>query len=373
MRRAFLIAAATVVALAAFCGPVAAAPPPVVASAYVVRGPDGAVLASRAANVERPLASITKLMTVMVALEHARLDEVVTVSPAAASVGEASVALRPGERLTVHDLAVAALVPSANDAATALAAYVGQGSIPRFVELMNEKARALGLTSTHFANPHGLDQAGHYSSARDVTTLLTAALRNPFIRAWSTRSSATIAGGRQLTSTDDLLGALPLVGAKTGHTDGAGWSQVAAAEAGGTRVTVSVLGAPSEEQRNRDLDALVTWGLAQYHRVEAVSRRVYGHAETGSGRAPVAIVAPRSLVRTVRVGRPLVERVVLSPTLALPVARGQRVGEVRVFDGKKLIARSPLVTAAAVTSVGTAGKVGWYARRTVHHLVGLVS
>ena len=372
MRRA-LLAAATAAALVIFCGSAVAAPPPVVASAYVVRGPDGAVLASRAADVQRPLASITKLMTVMVALEHARLDEVVTVAPQAASIGESSVDLRPGERLTVRDLAIAALVPSANDAATALAAHVGHGSIPRFVELMNVKARKLGLTSTHFANPHGLDQVGHYSSARDVTTLLNAALRNPFIRTWSTRSSATIAGGRTLTSTDDLLGELPFVGAKTGHTDGAGWSQVAVAEAGGARVTVSVLGAPSEEQRNSDLAALVTWGLAQYHPVKAVSRRVYGQAETGYGRAPVAIVAPRDVVRTVRVGRPLVERVVLSPALALPVARGQRVGEVRVLDGKKLIARSPLVTAAAVSSVSTAGKVGWYARRTVHHLVGLVS
>ena len=104
--------------------------------------------------------------------------------------------LRPGERLSVRDLAIAALVPSANDAATALALYVGRGSMARFVALMNAKARSLGLTSTHFENPHGLDQPGHVSSARDVTTLLTAALRNPFIRTWSTRSTATIAGGR---------------------------------------------------------------------------------------------------------------------------------------------------------------------------------
>ena len=372
MRRGLLVLT-TAAALAAACGSAIAAPPPVAASAYVVRGPDGAVLASRAADVQRPLASITKLMTVMVALEHARLDEVVTVSPQAAAIGESSADLRPGERLTVRDLAIAALVPSANDAATALAVYVGHGSIPRFVELMNEKAQELGLTSTHFSNPHGLDQAGHHSSARDVTTLLTAALRNPFIRTWSTRSSATIAGGRTLTSTDDLLGELPLVGAKTGHTDGAGWSQVAAAEAGGARVTVSVLGAPNEVQRNSDLAALVTWGLAQYHPVKAVSGRVYGRAETGYGHAPVDIVAPRDLIRTVRVGRPHVERVVLSPALSLPVARGQRVGEVRVFSGRKLIARSPLVTASAVSSVSAAQKVGWYARRTAHHLVGLVS
>ena len=118
-------------------------------------------------------------MTVLVALEHARLDDVVTVTPQAAGVGESTVGLRPGERLSVRDLAIAALVPSANDAATALAVHVGRGSVARFVAMMNAKARSLGLTSTHFENPHGLDQPGHVSSARDVTTLLSAALREP--------------------------------------------------------------------------------------------------------------------------------------------------------------------------------------------------
>jgi serine-type D-Ala-D-Ala carboxypeptidase (penicillin-binding protein 5/6) len=373
MRRGVLALAAALLALSGATA--AAAPPPVSATAYVVRGgPDAAVLAARAPDVPRPPASITKLMTVLVALEHARLDDVVTISPQASSVGESTVLLRPGERLTVRDLAIAALVPSANDAATALAVHVGRGSIARFVELMNAKARALGLTHTRFRNPHGLDQPGHVSTARDVTTLLTAALRNPFVRTWSSRSSATIAGGRTLTSTDDLLGELPLLGAKTGHTNGAGWSQVAAMQEDGVRITASVLGSPSEEQRNGDLAALLAWGLAQYHPVTAVdSRRVYGLAETGYGREPVKLVAQRDVVRTIRIGHALVERVVASTALRLPVTRGQRVGEVRVYDGRRLVARVPLVTSRSVSSLSTAGKVGWYARRTVHHIVGLVT
>ena len=373
MRRGVLALAAVVSALV--CAAATAAPPPVSAPAYVVRGgPDDLVLAVRAPDAERAPASITKLMTVLVALEHARLGEIVTVSPQAASVGESSVHLRPGERLTVRDLAIAALVPSANDAATALAAYVGHGSISRFVALMNAKARALGLTRTHFANPHGLDTRGHFSSARDVTTLLDAALRNSFIRMWSTRSTATIAGGRTLESTDDLLRELPLIGAKTGHTNAAGWSQVAAIRKGSVQITASVLGAQSEEQRNSDLARLLAWGLAQYHQVVAVSgKRVYGLAQTGYGRAPVKLVAQRDVVRPVRVGSPLVERVVVGTALALPVTRGQRVGEVRVYSGRRLVARAPLVTATAVSEVDTLGKIGWYARRTVHHLAGLVS
>jgi len=351
-----------------------AAPPPVAAPAYLVRGgPDAVVLAVRAPDAQRAPASITKLMTVLVALERARLDDVVTVTPEAAGVGESSARLRVGERLTVRDLAIATLVPSANDAATALAVHAGGGSVPRFVRLMNAKARSLGLTSTHFENPHGLDQPGHVSSARDVTTLLSASLRNPFIRTWAARPTATIAGGRTLTSTDGLIGKLPLVGAKTGHTNNAGWSQVAAAERNGVRITASVLGSPSEAQRDVDLAALLRWGLAQYHPVKAVATRVYARAETGYGRPPVELVARSEIVRNVRVDRPLVERVVVSSALALPVTRGQRVGEVKVFADGRLIARAPLVAAASVPAVGAPEKVAWYARRTVHHLVGLVS
>lgn len=339
------------------------------APAYVVRGPHDVVLAARAPDVRRAPASITKLMTVMVALEHARLDDVVAITAQAAAIGESTARLRVGERLSVRDLAIAALVPSANDAATALAVHVGHGSVERFVALMNRKAQTLGLSSTHFANPHGLDQPGHESSARDVTTLLSAALRKPFIRTWSTRPGATIAGGRVLTSTDGLIGKLPLIGAKTGHTAAAGWSQVAAVERDGVRVTASLLGASSEAQRNAALQSLLTWGLTQYRPVHAIDgARVYGFAETGYGREPVKLMAGRAVVRTVRVGTPLVERVISSSVLALPVRRGQRAGEVRVFAGGRLIARSPLVAAESVSALDRSGKVRWYARRTVHHL-----
>jgi len=312
-------------------------------------------------------------MTVLVALEQSRLDDVVTILPAAASVGESSVALRPGEQLTVRDLAIAALVPSANDAATALALYVGKGSLARFVELMDTKAKELGLTATHFENPHGLDQIGHVSSARDVTTLLTEALRSSFIRTWSARSTATIAGGRTLTSTDGLIGKVPLVGAKTGHTNDAGWSQVAAVEKNGVRITASLLGAASESQRKAELASLLTWGLDQYPRVVVTGNHVYGHAQVGYGRAPVALVAARDVIRSVRAGRPLVERVVVSTALPHPVTKGQRVGEVQVFSDGRLIARTPLVAAASAPAVGVVGKAEWYARRTVHHLFGLGS
>ena len=208
-----------------------------------------------------------------------------------------------------------------------------------------------------------------------MTTLLTAALRNPFIRTWSTRSTATIAGGRTLTSTDDLIGTLPLIGAKTGHTNDAGWSQVAAVA--GRRRSHHRLGARLADRgpaecRSRRAPRLGPravppgQGDRQSPRVRSRRDRVRPcpdqarrRATTPSGRCAWASLSSSGSS--------------LSSALALPVVRGQRVGEVRVFAGGRLIARTPLVAAESVSAVGTAGKARWYARRTVHHLVGLVS
>ena len=373
MRTALL---AVAIALGAVAHAAAGAPPAIFAPAYLVRGGvDGAVLAERAADTQRRVASITKLMTVLVALERSNLDDTVLVSPRAAHVGGSTIRLRVGERIGVRDLAIGALLPSANDAATALAEHAGGGSAARFVRLMNAKARALGLRHTRFANPHGLDEEGHHSSARDVVALLIAALRDPFIRTWSARKSATIAGGRMVESTDDLIGRLPeLVGGKTGHTNEAGWSLVAAAQERGVRVTAAVLGSRTEDQRNRDLEALLRWGLAQYRPIRAIdASRTYALVRTAYGRPDVRLVATATVVRAARVDRPLRELIVAPTAVALPVGKAQRLGEVRVYDGRRLVASAPLVAARAVTAPGVSGKIGWYARRTVHHLAGLVS
>ena len=242
---------AVAIAALALCGPVQASAPPVQAQAYVVESTvDGRTLAARDADTSRPMASITKLMTVLVALEKLPLDRVVTVTPVAARVGESSLELDAGDRLPVRDLVIGALVPSANDAATALA-VAAAGSVPRFVTLMNRKAHELGLTGTHYRNPHGLDEPGHVSTARDVATLLRVALRNPVIRRYAGAAQATLSGGRVVESTDNLIRTVPgIVGGKTGHTSLAGWSQVAYARVGGVGITAAVLGEPSVGSRD---------------------------------------------------------------------------------------------------------------------------
>jgi D-alanyl-D-alanine carboxypeptidase (penicillin-binding protein 5/6) len=366
---------AVAIAALALSGPVHASAPPVQAQAYVLESTvDGRTLAARNADARRPMASITKLMTVLVALERLPLDRVVTVSPVAARVGESSLDLDAGERLPVRDLVIGALVPSANDAATELAVAAG-GSVPRFVAMMNREARALGLTGTHYRNPHGLDEPGHVSTARDVSTLLRVALRNPVIRRYAGMSSARLSDGRTVETTDNLIAEVPgIVAGKTGHTSDAGWSQVAYARVGRVGITAAVLGEPSEAQRDADLAALLRYGLASYRPSRVVDAgRTYASVPVGWGLDPVRLVAPRAVVRPAPLDRPLVERIVAPAVAALPVRAGQRLGTLVVSDATRVVARSPLVAAAARSEPDTLAKAGWLAGRTMHHLVGLVS
>jgi len=379
VRRGLTSAAAFLVAVlcwtAASLTPAQAAgtEPDLAAAAWYLAGEDGEVLAERSAEERRPIASITKLMTAIVTLEHAGLSDEVTVAPRASSVGESTANLRTGERLPVSTLLRALLVASANDAADALASYVGEGSTARFVELMNAKALALGLEHTHFVNPHGLDQPGHVSSAEDVTKLLRYALGVPFIRDAVDRSSVELPGGREFPTTDDLLDSWPpLLGGKTGHTADAGWSETAAARARGVTVYGTVLGGSSRTARNDELQELLSYGLGQYHRVAAIdASRTYAEAETGYDRPAVRLVAPRTRAITLREGKPLVERIVAPGVVELPVRKGQRLGKIDVYDGNRLVASSRLVAAESVSEPGLLGKAAWYARQTAANLWGI--
>lgn len=372
VRRLGLAVTAALLVLAATAN---AAAPPVQAPAYVVQSTvDGRTLAARDASAPRAMASITKLMTVLVALERLSLDGEVLVAPAAARVGESSLDLRAGRRVPVRDLVIGALVPSANDAATALA-IGASGSVAAFVAAMNRKAQELGLVHTRYRNPHGLDEPGHVSSAADSAVLLRAALRVPAIRRYAGAPRATLSDGRVVDSTDNLVGRLPgFVGGKTGHTALAGWSQVGFARSAGVGITAVVLGSPSEAQRDRDLAALLRFGLSSYRRSRVVDAgRTYARVEVGWGRPALPLVAPRTVVRPAPTGRVLVERVVAPVVAALPVRAGQRLGTVVVRDGGRVVARSPLVAARAEAAPTLAQKARWVAGRAIDRLGGLVS
>ncbi|HVV58854.1 MAG TPA: D-alanyl-D-alanine carboxypeptidase family protein [Gaiellaceae bacterium] len=375
MRRALPLVAvlATLVLSPAAAG--ASGAPAVDARAYtVVDARTGDVLASSHADEELPIASITKLMTVIVTLQHKRLDDVVRVDPRAAAVGEESIYLDAGDELTVRDLLEGTLIQSANDAADALALSVAP-SFAAFAALMNAEARKLGLDHTHFVRPDGLDAPGEYSSAADVTKLGRDAMRIPIVRRIVRMPTATIAGGQVLHTWDDLLGVFPgVLGGKTGHTDDAGWCQVIAARHGGATVYVTMLGSPSRSVRNAGLEALLAWGLAQFRVVPAVDpARTYARVRLPYGRAPLRLVPASGLNAEARVGHGLTERVVAPVAVSLPVRKGQVLGRVTVYDGKRLLGSRALVADRTVERPGVAGRVRFYGSRTLHHLVGWIT
>jgi D-alanyl-D-alanine carboxypeptidase (penicillin-binding protein 5/6) len=314
-------------------------------------------------------------MTVLVALQHLKLDDEVTVTRAAARVGEERIPLVAGERISVRDLLKGALIQSANNAADALASAASDGDVAQFVSWMNARAVAIGLHHTHFVRPDGLDAPGHVSSARDVAVLAQVAMHTPIVRSLVRERTDTINDGRVVVHTwNDLLGVVPgLIGVKTGHTDDAGWCQVAAVRRQGYTIYAVILGSPTREQRNDDLERLLAWGVAQYRTSTLVRRAEYAQSALGWGLRPVSLVASKPLVRVVRTGRPLVERVIAPSAVSLPVVQGQRLGRIEVWDGPTLVGTRPLLAARSVSRPGLGGRLRWYATRTGHHLLGLFS
>jgi D-alanyl-D-alanine carboxypeptidase (penicillin-binding protein 5/6) len=224
-------------------------PVPVAASAYLVKA-DGATLWEKAADAHLPPASLTKIMTALLVLEHYDPRAVVTVSPGAAAETGSRIGLRKGERMTLENLLAATLIQSANDACHALADHAA-GSEARFVERMNRRAREWGLRDTRFANACGHDRAGHYSSARDLAALAERALRQPVfarLMAVVTLDIATADGRRRfsLENHNALIGRYPgALGVKTGYTQRAGKCLVALARRDGRNVLLVLLNAPN--------------------------------------------------------------------------------------------------------------------------------
>jgi D-alanyl-D-alanine carboxypeptidase (penicillin-binding protein 5/6) len=192
---------------------------------YLIELQSGRVLLEKNATRRLPPASLTKIMTALVALESAPLQEVVKIHPRSI-VHRSSYNFRPGEEFILRDLLTAMLVASANDACEAIAWHVG-GNADKFVTMMNKRALTLGLTNTHFANPCGFDAPGHYSTATDLATLTDHALGVPAISMMVrtlTRDIETVDGTRQLSlhTTNELLLDPDVTGVKTGYTSKAG-------------------------------------------------------------------------------------------------------------------------------------------------------
>ncbi len=240
------------------------------ASAILMDAGTGEVLFERNADEPRPPASITKILTALVILERGNLGDMVVVSRQAAGIGGYRLGLRRGQRISLQDLLAAILIRSANDAATAAAEHVGNG-LAGFVAMMNATAQALGMARSHFENPHGLDEPGHVTTARDMALLTRVAMEEPrFARLVRTRETAVtiwqpgpqgrlVRRLRTIQSHNKLLGRLEGAdGVKTGYTDAAGQCLVASASRGEQRMIAVLLRDP---QRWADAATLLEYGF----------------------------------------------------------------------------------------------------------------
>jgi D-alanyl-D-alanine carboxypeptidase len=279
----------------------------------------GVVLDASSEHEERPMASVTKLMTALVVVRHAALDDVVTVSARADGTGEASIGLVTGEQWTVFELLNAIMVRSANDAAVALAEHVG-GSVEGFAVLMNETAAELEMINSHFVNPHGLDAEGHYSSAADLLTLVHTALREPVLARLMRTKVVTFRPDpdgtpRSAVNTNRLLGAYPgVIGVKTGYTSRAGRVLLAATDIGPRRIITVVMGS---EDHFADTRLLLEFAAGTFGPWDRLVEGVVEEQGGGAGVAPPPL--PDDVERRLRAMPELADgQGAASPTGATP-------------------------------------------------------
>jgi serine-type D-Ala-D-Ala carboxypeptidase (penicillin-binding protein 5/6) len=354
------LAVAVLAALAITVSPIAAAEaPPLSAQSYILVDPaTDTVLAQQAPDRALPMASTTKMMTALLAVEGASLDDIVTVPPAAL-VGGSTAGLVAGERLTVRNLLSGLLVPSGNDAAVTLAVHVG-GSEATFVRMMNARARELGLKRTRFVTPHGLDRPGHQSSVRDLVVLAREVMKNDELRRIVRQRTVVIpgpngVGSRLLETQNDLLARDPDVdGVKTGHTDGAGYAITAHATRGriGVELYAALIGSPTEAARAADAERLLDWGFAQFGRATLVrDGQVFARAAVrGRPGVTVALRAKGVLSAAIRVDEELTETIVAQPEVIPPIARGKVLGTVTIRAGERVLGKRSLVAAGDVSA-----------------------
>jgi D-alanyl-D-alanine carboxypeptidase (penicillin-binding protein 5/6) len=359
-----LRAAAAVLGVAATllqCGAALAGGPPAlgVRSAVLVEAGTGQWLDSVQANARVPIASTTKLMTALITLEHVKLGAVFAQEPGyyPAAV-DSQIGLVPGERMSVHDLMLAMLLPSADDAAEDLAYNVGHGSAGRFVAMMNARARELGLSHTHYSTPVGLDTPGNFSSAADLVKLAAFLLAHhaSFARMVALKTAVLHTGRytRFVVNRNDLVARYPWInGVKTGHTYGAGYVLVASATRYGMSLLSAVLGTASQGDRDANAVALLDYGFANFRVARPVLKGNVLARPTVRDRPGVRadVIAGVSVTHVVPRSARISVQVHVPHELAGPLKRHAVVGYAVVLAAGHRLARIPLLLAEALPAV----------------------
>lgn len=333
----------------------------------------GTVLYEKNADQQMPIASITKVMTLLLTFEAVHngqltMDTPVPVSEHAYHMGGSQIWLEPGEQFTLDEMIKAICVSSANDAAVAVAELVG-GSEQGFVQSMNARAAELGMTNTVFHNACGLDTEGHLSTARDVAVMSRYILNTcPEVLHYTGIWTDTLRGGAtQLVNTNKLLRRYNgITGLKTGTTSGAGVCISASATRDGLDLIAVVLGAPSSSDRFDAATTLLDYGFAAYRAVPlpAVEEQPLLIKVKGSAEESVPLdysALPGTLLMPKESGTALTARADLPDALDAPVQQGQAVGTVRVLSGETLLGEYEIRAAADAPKMdfGTAFGLLW--------------
>ena len=313
-------------------------------SAIVIDAESGKTLFERDADTPRPPASTTKIMTTLLLLERSRPGEIVVAPKDVMKVGEASMHLKPGERVPAEDLAYALMLRSANDGCYAAAVHLA-GSVPKFARMMNARAKELGCERTNFVNPNGLNDKRHLISARDLATIARAAMENPaFELIARTRSKRIRRGGgfdRLMITHNKILGMDPTAdGIKTGWTIPSGHTYVGSATRGGHRLITAVLDAPDWKADHLNL---LAWGFKTWERREVARKGQILGTIPVSGGEPVEATVAGDVTSMVKPGSGAVTITLPAGPLPAPVAPGAPLGTMRVTDPDGFSREVPIV------------------------------
>jgi len=304
-------------------------------AAILIDADSGRVLYEKQADRQMLIASTTKIMTALVALEEGELSETVTVSSYAAGTEGSSMYLKAGEKLTLETLLYGLLLCSGNDAAVAVAEHIA-GNEDAFAVLMNEKAAELGMTNSSFANPNGLDHEKHYSTARDMAKLACAALENQTLMRIASTKSVSV-GGRTMSNHNKLLSMQSgCLGLKTGYTRAAGRTLVSCMEQNGQRLVAVTL---QDGNDWADHQTLYAYGYDAYPAQRgAAPGEVLQHAAVSGGlQATVPLVSAGSFSWPVAADEMLETRIELDASLTAPLRAGMRAGQaVFTLNGREV-------------------------------------
>ena len=327
-------------------------------SAILMDATSGRVLFEKNPDEPMPPASITKIMTLLLvfeAMDEGKLTytDMVTCSENANSMGGTQIWLEVGEQMSAEDLIKATAINSANDAAMALAEHVG-GSEMAFVEMMNQKAKDLGMTNTHFVNPTGLDADGHVSTARDIALMSRELLKHKDITKFSTVWMDSLRDGKTgLTNTNKLVRFYKgCTGLKTGTTDGAGSCLSATAERNGLSLIAVSMGSTTSDERFSSCRTMLDYGFSAFEHftpeilpedltpvaiIKGVDKEVELSYET-----PDPILIPKGR------GGDIEKTIAIQPDVEAPVLQGQEVGEARFTLDGETICEIPITAAKEV-------------------------